>query len=121
MLAEHPSVLVRLRREVTETVGPNGKVGPESIREMKYLRAVLNGDWFTTVRRLSTLICHRDIKVVSKRVCIGVLSYAHNQAEKGAAVHGISDAPKKGRFGQPSMGESQYTSRVIRRFTFCPG
>lgn len=104
-----------------ETVGPNGNVGPESIREMKYLRAVLNGDLFTTFRRLPTLICHRDVKVISKRVCISVLPYAHNQAEKWATVRGISDAPKKGRFGQPSMGESRYTSQVIRRFTFCPG
>ena len=121
MLAEHPDVLVRLRREVGETVGLNGKVGQENIREMKYLRAVLNGKRFRTVRRLSTLICHRDVKVVSKRVCIGVLPYAHNQAEKGSTVRGISDAPKMGRFGQPLMGESRYTSQVIRRFIFCPG
>ena len=49
MFAEHPDVLARLRREVLESVGPNGKVGPENLREMKYLRAVLNGNRFTTV------------------------------------------------------------------------
>ena len=46
MLAEHPDVLARLRNEVLETVGPNGKASPESLREMKYLRAVLDGRWF---------------------------------------------------------------------------
>jgi len=43
MLAEHPDVFTRLRNEVLETLGPNGKVNPENLREMKYLRAVLNG------------------------------------------------------------------------------
>lgn len=43
MLADHPGVFARLRKEVLETLGPNGKVGPENLREMRYLRAVLNG------------------------------------------------------------------------------
>lgn len=43
MLADHPDVFARLRKEVLETLGPNGKVGPENLREMRYLRAVLNG------------------------------------------------------------------------------
>jgi len=43
MLADHPDVFARLRNEVLEKLGPNGKVGPENLREMKYLRAVLNG------------------------------------------------------------------------------
>lgn len=47
MLAEHPHVLARLREEVLETIGPNGKVSPKDLRKMKYLRAVLNGKWFT--------------------------------------------------------------------------
>lgn len=48
MLAEHPDVLVRLRKEVLDTLGPVGKVDNESLREMKYLRAVLNGKYFPT-------------------------------------------------------------------------
>ena len=44
MLADHPDVFARLRNEVLETLGPNGKVSPENLREMKYLRAVLNGE-----------------------------------------------------------------------------
>ena len=43
MLAEHPKVYERLRQEVLDTLGPNGKVGPDELRDMKYLRAVLNG------------------------------------------------------------------------------
>ena len=46
MLADHPDVFARLRDEVLETLGPNGKVSPENLREMKYLRAVLNGKSF---------------------------------------------------------------------------
>ena len=50
MLAEHPEVYARLRREVLNTLGLNGKVGPDNLRDMKYLRAVLNGTtcapWF---------------------------------------------------------------------------
>ncbi|KAF9643946.1 cytochrome P450 [Thelephora ganbajun] len=42
MLAEHPDFLARLRKDVLDTLGPNGKVNPENLREMKYLRAVLN-------------------------------------------------------------------------------
>jgi len=42
MLATHPDAFARLRNEVLDTLGPNGKVGPENLREMKYLRAVLN-------------------------------------------------------------------------------
>ena len=43
MLAEHPEIYARLRREVLGTLGPNGKVDPDNLRDMKYLRAVLNG------------------------------------------------------------------------------
>ena len=46
MLADHPDVFARLSNEVLGTLGPNGKVSPETLREMKYLRAVLNGEWF---------------------------------------------------------------------------
>jgi len=43
MLAENPHVFKRLRDEVLNTLGPHGKVTAENLREMKYLRAVLNG------------------------------------------------------------------------------
>ena len=72
MLTEHPDVLARLRNEVLETVGPNGKIGPESLKEMKYLRAVLDGKRFTLARGSSDLICCKNAEVVSKRVCLAI-------------------------------------------------
>ena len=44
MLADHPDVFARLRAEVLQVLGPNGKVCPENLRELKYLRAILNGE-----------------------------------------------------------------------------
>lgn len=43
MLAENPHVLSRLREEILSRIGPTGKPTFEDFREMKYLRAVLNG------------------------------------------------------------------------------
>lgn len=82
MLAEHPDILARLRNEVLKTVGPNGKVSPESLREMKYLRAVLDGKWFQMVRCSSNSVCRRDAEVVSKRVRIAIRPHAYNWAKK---------------------------------------
>ncbi|KAF7295968.1 hypothetical protein MKEN_01411400 [Mycena kentingensis (nom. inval.)] len=42
MLTEHPDVLAKLRAEVIEVVGPSRAPTQDDIREMKYLRAVLN-------------------------------------------------------------------------------
>ena len=43
LLSLHPEVLQRLRDEVLEVVGPTERPTYENVREMKYLRAVLNG------------------------------------------------------------------------------
>ena len=43
MLAENPGIYARLRQEVLDALGSDGKVGPDDLRDMKYLRAVLNG------------------------------------------------------------------------------
>ncbi|KXN80905.1 Cytochrome P450 52A3-A [Leucoagaricus sp. SymC.cos] len=42
MLAEHPAVMKRLRDEVLEKVGPNRRPEYDDLKDMKYLRAVLN-------------------------------------------------------------------------------
>ncbi|KAF7343149.1 Cytochrome P450 [Mycena venus] len=42
MLAEHPDVLAKLRNEIFERLGEKGRPTVEDIKEMKYLRAVLN-------------------------------------------------------------------------------
>ena len=43
LLAMHPHVTARLRREILEKVGPTEKPDPNDIKDMKYLRAVING------------------------------------------------------------------------------
>ncbi|KAG8855030.1 hypothetical protein FRB96_007225 [Tulasnella sp. 330] len=41
-LAMHPPVLARLRAEIMEVIGPTERPGFEQIKDMKYLRAVIN-------------------------------------------------------------------------------
>ena len=43
MLAEHPKVLERLRKEVLETVGETDRPSYDDVKDMKYMRAVING------------------------------------------------------------------------------
>lgn len=43
-MAEHPAVLAKLRSEVLATVGPTDAPSYENIKEMKYLRAFINGE-----------------------------------------------------------------------------
>lgn len=43
MLAENPHVLKKLRQEILEKVG-NRRPTYDDMREMKYLRAVINGN-----------------------------------------------------------------------------
>ncbi|KAF7367008.1 Cytochrome P450 [Mycena sanguinolenta] len=42
MLAEHPDVLAKLRQEIFERLGEKGRPSVDDIKDMKYLRAVLN-------------------------------------------------------------------------------
>ena len=44
MLADNPHVLRRLREEVLSVLGPKQTPTFEHVREMKYLRAVINGE-----------------------------------------------------------------------------
>ena len=44
LLAQHPQVMARLREEVYTKVGPTKRPTYEDIREMKYLKAVINGE-----------------------------------------------------------------------------
>ena len=43
MLTEHPDIEGRLREEIYEKVGRTGRPTYDQIREMKYMRAFLNG------------------------------------------------------------------------------
>ncbi|TFK48292.1 cytochrome P450 [Heliocybe sulcata] len=42
MLSQHPDVLTRLREEILNKVGPSRRPSYEDLRDMKYLRAVIN-------------------------------------------------------------------------------
>lgn len=44
-LTQHRDVMHRLRQEVLNTVGPTRRPTYEDVREMKYLRAVINGEY----------------------------------------------------------------------------
>jgi len=43
MLAEHPDVEKRLREEIFDKVGPTGRPTHDQMRDMKFMRAFLNG------------------------------------------------------------------------------
>ena len=59
MLAMHSRVLTRLRQEVLDKVGPIGIPNQNDIRDMKYLRAVINGTLRCASAHVSTqLINH---------------------------------------------------------------
>lgn len=44
-LAMYPAVMTRLREEILAKVGPSRRPDYDDIRDMKYLRAVINGKW----------------------------------------------------------------------------
>ena len=43
MLSEHPDIEKRLRQEIFDVVGQMGRPTYDQMREMKYMRAFLNG------------------------------------------------------------------------------
>jgi cytochrome P450 len=45
-LAMYPAVLTRLREEILAKVGPTRRPDYDDIKEIKYLRAVINGNCF---------------------------------------------------------------------------
>jgi cytochrome P450 len=49
MLAQHPDVLLRLREEILSKVGSSRRPTYDDMRDMKYLRAVINGKFYSKV------------------------------------------------------------------------
>lgn len=43
MLSQHPDVLARLREEITAKVGVSRRPTHDDMRDMKYLKAFING------------------------------------------------------------------------------
>ena len=46
LLAMHPQVMTRLRQEILDKVGPIRMPNENDIKDMRYLRAVINGTYF---------------------------------------------------------------------------
>ena len=72
MPADHPDILARLREEILDALGPNGRVNHESARGMKYLRAVLNGKHSLTSSPQPIPTRLRDSEIVPKSVRIDI-------------------------------------------------
>ena len=73
MLSEHPDILRRLRQEILEKVGPQRRPTYDNFRDMKYLRAVINGALVSSIRinilmPVSILSSNRNLEAVSCRV-----------------------------------------------------
>lgn len=51
LLSTHPHVLARLRQEIMTKIGPTNRPTYDAIRDMKYLRAVINGKFYAIVER----------------------------------------------------------------------
>ena len=52
MLSQHPHIEKRLREEVFDKVGPTNRPTYDNMREMKYLRAFLNGNDCCLMQRI---------------------------------------------------------------------
>lgn len=47
MLTQHPDVLHRLREEILSKVGSSRRPTYDDMRDMKYMRAVINGESYS--------------------------------------------------------------------------
>lgn len=76
MLAEHPDVLKRLREETLQKIGPSRRPTYDDFRDMKYLRAVINGTqsqcWRTGVRNSPATRSFRDSQIISRCVSMAI-------------------------------------------------
>lgn len=76
MLTDHPDVLAKLRAEILNIVGPSRAPTPDDFREMKYLRAVLNGASLFFISN-PMLMAHRNAPLLSPRVRFLPLIHFH--------------------------------------------
>lgn len=73
LLSMHPEVLKRLRAEVLEKVGPKQRPTYADIKEMRYLRAVIN----ETLRLYPAVYVSPSSIIV---ICSKLIRYLHVQA-----------------------------------------
>ena len=74
MLAEHPEVLRRLRQEILEKVGSQRRPTYDDFRDMKFLKAVINGALILDFLVAVSLFWNRNFEVVSCCVCSSPLA-----------------------------------------------
>jgi Cytochrome P450 len=80
MLSEHPDIEKRLRQEIYDKVGQTARPTYDQMREMKYMRAFLNGMYFfvtCVLNLLTAFFCGRGTKTVSSCVSSLSLSFSH--------------------------------------------
>lgn len=56
MLAEHPDIENRLRQEVLDKVGPAARPTYDDMRDMRFMRAFLNGDIVSFCRKTMLIV-----------------------------------------------------------------
>ena len=63
MLSEHPDIEKRLRQEIYDKVGPTGRLTYDQMRQLKYMRAFLNGMYlrFCIDQNLSLIIFMAEV------------------------------------------------------------
>jgi len=80
-LSKHPEVMKRLREEVLAHIGPESRPSYDKIKDMKYLRAVINGmSEFNTPRVGLTRLLYRNIETLPCCVC-------HSSLNKRSCAH----------------------------------
>ena len=50
MLSQHPDILRRLREEIINKVGSSRRPTYDDLRDMKYMRAVINGESYAKLQ-----------------------------------------------------------------------
>ena len=76
MLTQHPDIETRLREEILKFVGPTATPDYGHMRDMKYMRAFLNGTRLNHVVNTNTHVStyiFRGTKDVSACVCVSIL------------------------------------------------
>lgn len=72
MLSQNPDVMHRLREEILRTIGPSRRPTHEDMRDMKYLRAVINGHFISFPKcDMLNLVC-RNASPLS--TCVSVFN-----------------------------------------------
>lgn len=61
MLAEHPEIAQRLRKEILDVIGPTARPTYENLRDMKYMRAFVNGPSSSTYLVIILRLKHVDL------------------------------------------------------------